>query len=201
MRLSKKQSIKLTILILILFFSLSIVSIKINEEEPTKQNSSKEDQSQTGSFSVTKDAQIILNNFKRSSMKDGKKQWEVIAEKGRIDPITKKSFLTNIKLSIFLDDRLIKLDAAKATLIFDENELLSAKLSKNIKLNFNNELFLETEKAVFDKKDDVVTTSSPVKITTEFMKITGDSMRIKIKDRVVNINKNVLSVITGKKKK
>ncbi len=201
MHLSKKQSIKLTILILIIFFTLSIVSIKMNEESNINSNNNKNDKSLMDSISITKDAQIVLNNFKRSSMKDGKKQWEIIAEKGRLDPITKKTFLTNTKLSLFTNDRLIKLEASKALLTFSGNDLLSAKLSKNIKLNFNNELYLETEKALFDKKNDVVTTSSPVKITTEFITITGDSMTVKITDRIININKNVSSVITGKKKK
>ena len=89
---------------------------------------------------------------------------------------------------------------------FVRNELGNAKLKGNIELNINNELILNTETAYYNKKDGIVTTKSPVKIDTEFVTITGDSMKVEIDNQIVTIKKNVISVIkpkdsTSKKRK
>lgn len=200
MRLSKKQSIQLTILILVVFFTLSIISIKLNEEKSESPQSINNITSNLDGLSISKDAQIVLHNFQRSSMKNGKKEWEVIAENGKIDPISKKASLKNTELSLFSKDKLITLKSDKAKINFIDNELSDAKLRDNIKLNINNELLLQTETAFYNKKDGVVTTKSPVKIDTEFVTITGDSMKVNIEDQIVTIKKNVVSIITGKEK-
>lgn len=201
MRLSKKQSIQLTILILAIFFTLSIISIKLNEEKGHNAADINASDNSLNSLSISKDAQIILNNFERSSMKNGKKEWEVIAKKGKIDPITKKASLDDTKLSLFSKDKLVTLKAKKANIDFEGNELSYAKLKNDIELNFNNELTLKTQKAYYDKKDGIVKTKSPVKIDTEFATITGDSMKVYIDSQKVKISKNVVTIITPKESK
>ena len=206
MHLSKKQSIKLTIAILVIFFTLSIISIKLNEEKGRQTQDINEASGEFNDFTISKNAEIILNNFERSSMKNGKKEWEVISKKGTINPITKKATLEDTELSLFSKDKIVKLKANHATMEFVGNELGNAKLKGNIELNINNELILNTETAYYNKKDGIVTTKSPVKIDTEFVTITGDSMKVEIDNQIVTINKNVISVIkpkdsTSKKRK
>ena len=206
MHLSKKQSIKLTIAILVIFFTLSIISIKLNEEKGKQTQDINEASGEFNNFTISKNAEIILNNFERSSMKNGKKEWEVISKKGTINPITKKAILEDTELSLFSKDKIVKLKANHAKMEFVGNELGNAKLKGNIELNINNELILNTETAYYNKKDGIVTTKSPVKIDTEFVTITGDSMKVEIDNQIVTINKNVISVIkpkdsTSKKRK
>lgn len=206
MHLSKKQSIKLTIAILVIFFTLSIISIKLNEEKGRQTQDINEASGEFNDFTISKNAEIILNNFERSSMKNGKKEWEVISKKGTINPITKKATLEDTELSLFSKDKIVKLKANHAKMEFVRNELGNAKLKGNIELNINNELILNTETAYYDKKDGIVTTKSPVKIDTEFVTITGDSMKVEIDNQIVTIKKNVISVIkpkdsTSKKRK
>ena len=206
MHLSKKQSIKLTIAILVIFFTLSIISIKLNEEKGRQTQDINEASGEFNDFTISKNAEIILNNFERSSMKNGKKEWEVISKKGTINPITKKAILEDTELSLFSKDKIVKLKANHAKMEFVGNELGNAKLKGNIELNINNELILNTETAYYDKKDGIVTTKSPVKIDTEFVTITGDSMKVEIDNQIVTIKKNVISVIkpkdsTSKKRK
>ena len=206
MRLSKKQSIKLTIAILVIFFTLSIISIKLNEEKGRQTQDINEASGEFNDFTISKNAEIILNNFERSSMKNGEKEWEVISKKGTINPITKKATLEDTELSLFSKDKIVKLKADHAKMEFVGNELGNAKLKGNIELNINNELILNTETAYYNKKGGVVTTKSPVKIDTEFVTITGDSMKVEIDNQIVTINKNVISVIkpkdsTSKKRK
>ena len=69
MHLSKKQSIKLTIAILVIFFTLSIISIKLNEEKGRQTQDINEASGEFNDFTISKNAEIILNNFERSSMK------------------------------------------------------------------------------------------------------------------------------------
>lgn len=199
MRLSRKQSIRLTILILVVFFVLSIISIKLNEKKNNLSPNTSLQDDNLSTLSISKDAEIILNNFERSSMKNGKKEWEVMAKKGKIDPITKKATLKGTELSLFSKDRLIKLKSDYAKINFKGNELSDATLKKNIELNVNNELLLRTETAHYDKEKDTVSTKTPVKIDTNFATITGDSMNIKIQDRVVTISNNVVSVIKDRR--
>lgn len=206
MHLSKKQSIKLTIAILVIFFTLSIISIKLNEEKGRQTQDINEASGEFNDFTISKNAEIILNNFERSSMKNGKKEWEVISKKGTINPITKKAILEDTELSLFSKDKIVKLKANHAKMEFVGNELGNAKLKGNIELNINNELILNTETAYYNKKDGIVTTKSPVKIDTEFVTITGDSMKVEIDNQIVTIKKNVISVIkpkdsTSKKRK
>ena len=206
MHLSKKQSIKLTIAILVIFFTLSIISIKLNEEKGRQTQDINEASGEFNDFTISKNAEIILNNFERSSMKNEKKEWEVISKKGTINPITKKAILEDTELSLFSKDKIVKLKANHAKMEFVGNELGNAKLKGNIELNINNELILNTETAYYNKTDGIVTTKSPVKIDTEFVTITGDSMKVEIDNQIVTINKNVISVIkpkdsTSKKRK
>lgn len=201
MRLSKKQSIQLTILILVIFFTLSIISIKLNEEKSHSSVDVSASQNPLNGLSISDDAQIILNNFERSSMKNGKKEWEVIAKKGKIDPITKKASLDDTELSLFSKDKLVTLKAKNAKIDFEGNELSHAKLKNDIVLNFNNDLTLKTQKAYYNKKDGIVKTNSPVKIDTEFATITGDSMKVHIEDQKVIITNNVVTIITPKDSK
>ena len=155
MHLSKKQSIKLTIAILVIFFTLSIISIKLNEEKGRQTQDINEASGEFNDFTISKNAEIILNNFERSSMKNGKKEWEVISKKGTINPITKKATLEDTELSLFSKDKIVKLKANHAKMEFVGNELGNAKLKGNIELNINNELILNTETAYYNKKDHI----------------------------------------------
>ncbi len=195
MHLTKKQSIKLTIVILVLFFTLSIISIKLNEEKVEVVEDILKNEIGLDGVSIKSNAQIVLDNFKRSSMKDGEKQWEVIAKRGIINPISKKANLEDTELSLFAKKRNVKLTAKKAYISFEGNELKIAKLKDGVKVNFNDELFLTTDDATYKKEKNQVTTKSPVKIETAFADVSGKTMKVDIENQIVTIKSKVLSVI------
>ena len=128
-------------------------------------------------------------------MKDGEKQWEVISKRGIINPITKKANLEDTELSLFAKKRNVKLIAKKAYISFEGNELKIAKLKDGVQVNFNDELFLNTNDATYYKQKNLVKTKSPVKIETDFMDVSGNMMRVDVENQIVTIKGKVLSVI------
>jgi LPS export ABC transporter protein LptC len=195
MHLTRKQSIKLTIIILVLFFTLSIISIKLNEEKVEVVENILKNEIGLDGVSIKSNAQIVLDDFTRSSMKNGEKEWEVIAKKGLIDPMSKKAKLEDTELSLFAKKRNVKLIAKKAFISFEGNELKLAKLKDGVKVNFNDELNLITNDATYHKKKNTVTTKSPVRIETDFIDVSGNTMKVDVENQVVTIKGNVLSVI------
>ena len=138
---------------------------------------------------------VVLNNFKRSESKDGKKLWEITAEKGVFSPNTQEAQVENPKLQFFKkSDVTVTLTSRKAIINFDNQTLANAELLDEVLLVQDNPSFIMTgNRALYDQKQVLI--PGPVTIRSDSLFIEGENLVGDVEAEVFTIKNNVKSVI------
>lgn len=138
---------------------------------------------------------VVLNNFKRSESKDGRKLWEITAEKGVFSPNTQEAQVDNPKLQFFKkNDVTITLTSRKAVINFDNQTLANAELLEEVLLVQDNPSFIMTgDKALYDQKQVLI--PGPVTIRTDEILIEGEDLVGDVEAEVFTLKRNVKSII------
>ncbi len=209
--ISRKNSIVLGLGIIALFFASGIfmllrsnselasraLEIEKNAIENTVPGENNQIKPEKPNLSVP----VTMNKFERHAMKDGKKAWEIKAERGRYIPAANTAELEDSKLFFYKkDDSKIELIASQSKIIFSGTELSNADLSGGIEIIYNDKVNIKSESAIYSKEDDQITIPGKVLIITDNMELEGTELVAYVSKHEVHINKDVSTIIKPGKK-
>ncbi len=141
-------------------------------------------------------SRFMLNNFQRSEVKNGRKVWEIIAPAGQYHPEKQSATVQQPVLVLFKDDgKKIELRAKQAELKFEGAGLAWAKALGAVHINYADEILIDSESAIYDKTNNLVTSDELVNIKTERLLISGKSLRANLETQQIDLKINVKTKI------
>ena len=143
-------------------------------------------------------SQFVLGQFHRSEVKDGKKLWEVTAQRGEYHPQSNTAELEQAVVSMYKEDKPLTIRASKAVLSLQGNSLLKAEASGEVMASSENHGTLTTTQATFDKVANTLTTEAPVTITTSQLTIRGTGLFADLNTKEFTLKSEVDSVLLPK---
>lgn len=143
---------------------------------------------------------ITLSSFQRSEIKDGKKVWDITAEKGRHIGEDSQSFLDSPFLTIYNDDgSTTTVKSESATLFHSKDGLEKADLFDKVHVVVNKSLTLDTDKATFFVKNNLVQAPGFVDIKSDGITIKGNQLEGDLNTNIFKILSDVDTVIDPRK--
>lgn len=207
MNISRKQSFLFAGLILLIFISTTYFFSKRNSSKSLeKSNQTAATNTELKPLDLPPSdgsTQFALGDFHRSESKDGKLLWEVSAKQGVYHPTTHTADVVNPLVTLFRDNG-VKIDIVceKASLLLDGVSLNKAELIDNVLVTYNNPaITMRSSHAIFDKEQGVITSPSPVVISSELIDVTGDTLVAYVDTYTVKVNDNVKTVIRPSSKR
>ncbi len=141
-------------------------------------------------------APVVLNKFHRNQIRDGKKLWEVLAEKGKYLPGSNNAELDEAELFLFRKDgSKVHLTAQKALLNFSGTDLSQAKVSGKVLMIYNDKVQMRTEDATYDKVASTVIVPGEVSILTDNIEVSGKDLLVDIEKQEMLLRKDVSTII------
>lgn len=197
MRITKRQSIVFGLGTLALFFCFGV--LMLNRASSIKVAEHAREFPGEAAPQITKedlDSPVTLNQFHRSEIRDGRKLWEVKADKGRYFPKNNSSALENANIIFFRpDETVVELKAVRAILYISGVDLSRAEASEGVELIYDNKVRIVTESALYDKQSNTVYAPGFVKIMSDRMEISGNILSARVDEHEFNLKENVTSVI------
>jgi LPS export ABC transporter protein LptC len=149
-----------------------------------------------------KNSKFELKNFRRSSNKDGRKLWEIVADRGTYDPDKNISRLYSPNLELFKEDnKSYTIKSESADIELDGSELKNANLHGQVKATLDNDTELNTESAIFDYSNNKITSTAPVLIENELLKINADNFEFDTNTQILVLKGNLKTFIKAKNEK
>ena len=209
MKITRSQSLALAAAVILLFFMLSIALIRHSSPPAPQRGASAPERSAPAAASPSaaqEDSRFMLDNFRRSEIKNGRKAWEVVAKRGRYSPETQTAQIEEAKVWVYRkDDEVVELTAPHATLFINGNTLDHVDAGGGVKIVHNDQVTITTDTASYDKARNIVIAPGHVTLTSERADIEGDELRADLTSKEVTLARNVTTVIRpvqkdGKKK-
>lgn len=187
--MNRKRSLIITILLILGFFSGVAFLFRKQTSISTP----------VGDISMELDLstgpKVVLSNFKRSESKDGRKMWEIVAEKGVFTPNTGEAQVENPKVQFYRkNDVTLTLTSRQAIINFDNQTLKNAELIDEVLLVQDNPSFIMTgNKALYDHKQVLI--PGPVTIRSDSLFIEGENLVGDLESEIFTIKNKVKSII------
>jgi len=198
MYLTRKTSIIITILIIMGFLVIAQYSSPSTAPLPKENLSSPLKNTETLKDPIPdQQAKFELHSFERNEVKNGKKIWEITAEKGSFDPLTQLTSLLKANLQVFKDagDN-FSVGADQAFLYSDGSILKKVDLTKNVILILNKNVTLKTEAASYLHETSEVISPTKVLIQGPFYTSVGDSMHALVETQVITLEGHVETTLS-----
>ena len=207
--LTRKKSLVLGLSLLGSFFVMSgLVIYSHNSARIPPQNGSLDKESIEGGTApglTTPGAAsvgFVLNDFHRSSIKDGKVEWEIFGKRGRYDATQNTANVEEPRLILIQKTGdTVTLKAGRALLNLTGTELKKAELFDNVVVVHKGETTLTTNYAIYIKESDTVEFPSEVTIDGPIFTIHGNKMFAKLEPQDFVISSGVQSTFKPRKKK
>ena len=206
MRLSRKQSIVLSICVLAGFFTCaSLLSKTQHAQTPIEtvyKQTLPEKISQKAEEAIKKiptpKTKLIMGEFHRSETKDGKKIWEVESKEGRYDPQTKKARLKDAFLRFYhKNGDVITVSTDKAEVSIQDGKLNNVRLTGNVVITFN-DVKLITERATMENNNQTVIIPNKVIIKKNGLHLEGQKLKANLETKEFELINNVFTKIDAK---
>jgi LPS export ABC transporter protein LptC len=140
-------------------------------------------------------SRVVLQDFQRSETKDGKKLWEMSAQRGEFFPDDNVVNLFNAVLHIFRDNEdTVTLRAPEAVVSLKGTSLLQAKGMGGVIITQGDSLTMETQEAIYDKQQEKVTSEEEVTFKGKASTTVGVGLEADMKSQVFLLKENVRSV-------
>lgn len=179
------------------FFGTALIVIRTSTNEGEKSSSLP---IPSVSLSENGSPSLVLNRFNRSLTRDGRKVWEIDAEKGEYIVGSESANIEKAVLHLYKEDgTVVKLESPRATIFIKENALSRAELDGGITLNYGGHFTVLTDSAVYDQLREVVTAPGLTKIQGDGFDVQGDELSVEVNQRILHLKGNVTSVFTPKK--
>jgi LPS export ABC transporter protein LptC len=125
------------------------------------------------SVTIQNDASIIIDNIQQSSIRDGKKEWSLKADRAQLFKAKNQALLTDLSVTFFMENK-------SDIYLTAQNGILNTK-TKDIQIYgnviiHNDEAKLLTEKLNYDHKRRILTSNEPVKITGDTFQLQANSL-------------------------
>ena len=214
MRITQRQSFLLVGAILCLFFGGTFFLVRGSRRLPPEPSAT-----QTVAFveptipspttpgavpvSATPESgqQFVLQQFQRSETRDGKKVWEVKAERGSYDPTTNSATLTMAVLEMARKNRdAVVISSDRAQLFLSGTSLKSADLQGNVVLTHAKGTTLRAAQATYDREKNSIMVPGAVEIAGVMLDITGVGLTGNLEREEFHLSSNVETVIKPRKK-
>lgn len=122
----------------------------------------------------TFDASVVFGEFRKSEVKNGKKQWEVYAKVGRYRPKDGKAELENPIVSLFRDDDIVELTADKGLVTLEGTGLKNVETIGNVVIvSKNRKTTVKSDKMYYDQTTEQITAPGLVMIESPRIVTTG----------------------------
>jgi len=145
---------------------------------------------------------FVLNDFHRSSIKDGKVEWEIFGKRGRYDAVKNTADVEEPRLNLAKKDgETVTLRAGRALLNLTATDLNKAELFDNVVVVHKGETTLSADYAIYLKDQDTVEIPGNVTIDGPIFTITGKRMIAKLEPQDFVITNGVKSIFKPRKKK
>ena len=148
--ITRKQSFWLGSAILGIFFIISVIAIRSNHNTiGNLTNSSQPEPEPTLGFDgQAMNSGVVLKDFHRSEVKDGKTIWEIQGTSGKYIPEKNMAEILSPTLTVSRTaDEHIVLVGKRALLYLSGTELSRAEIFDDIKLNYKNQVFVSVSSA------------------------------------------------------
>jgi LPS export ABC transporter protein LptC len=146
--------------------------------------SSKNKQSSLPSIELLKnadgtfDASVVFGEFRKSEVKDGKKQWEVYAKVGRYRPKDGKAELENPIVWLYREDDVIELTAQKGLVTLEGTGLKNVETTGNVVIvSKNRQTTVKSEKMFYDQTTEQITAPGLVNIESPRIITSGFNLK------------------------
>ncbi len=133
-------------------------------------------------------ADILLNNFKHTSLTNGIKDWTLKAASAKIINAENSALLKDVLITIFTEDNnQVHITAPNGNLNTKTHDI---ELSGNTTIEFEG-ASLQTDKLHYKKKSHIIYSDGQVKITKDNSTIQADSLVLDLKDSVLELKGNI----------
>ena len=147
-------------------------------------------------------AQFLLNEFHRSETKNGRKVWEIKAEKGEYFPDKQMAEVFSANVWLFRDNgEEVFLQSPQAQLSFDGAALARAFFPTTVHVVNNNEVTIDTSIATYDKIAGTVSSDQSVTVSSALIDIRGNRFIAHIDQNSIVISGGVTTLIKPQEKK
>lgn len=197
MRITRSQSIYISIALIVAFGMFSGLAIYLSRSSKVAGPTLAQLQH------LLPEAKVAMEKFQRSEVKDGKKVWEIEAQRGEYSPASGEAVLVKTNLTLYRPvNEVINIQSDNAALKLEGTQLKVANLSGNVVIVRNNALKIQTEQAIYDKDANLVTGSQKVVVSQESNSVAADSFEAKLNTSEVLLKGHVVSrIIFSQEKK
>lgn len=144
---------------------------------------------------------FVLNEFHRSSVKDGKVVWEIFGKKGRYDALNNNAEVDQPRLMVNRPNGdTVNLTAGKANLQLSGTELLGAELIDNVLVIYKGETTIKTSRAIYKKDSETIDVPTPVEVENPLFSLRGQKLFGKLNDQEFTMTNGVKTTLKPRKK-
>lgn len=197
MRVTRKQSKVISLLIVIGFFVTVGLLSGSKEIEYTKEQSTKDSQKTTTQEKPSSESQVQLDNFHRVQTKDGVKEWEVKAITGEY--FAQENMITLEKSILWMyrpGQNDIKLSSNHAQVFLEKTSLSTVTVEENVRIYIGTDVEVITDKAYYDAKTGKITSDTPVTIISESSVIDAAGFSTVVDSEIISLKGPVKTKIT-----
>ena len=145
--------------------------------------------------------EVVLTDFHRSEIKDGKLLWEVKAKRGLYSTKTGIATVEHAKVWIFRKNGdVFKLQAQDAKLKINVSGLTQVEAYNGVQFEINDELVAQSEQAFIDRTKSTVFCPGAVVIKTARILIKGEEMTARLDSEEFHLAQSVDTTIFGTSK-
>lgn len=205
--LSRKKSIVLGLGLLGTFFVVSGIAIHFHNAARIPPSSSQEQKEAEGAAPASPPTPggssigFVMNEFHRSSVKDGKLVWEIFGKRGRYDAGNNKAEVDEPRLTVIRDNGdTVTLNAKRAELTLTGAELLKAELFEDVVVVYKGETTIKTQQALYEKSTESVEIPTPVEVESPLFTIKGQKLKGNVSSQEMVMTNGVKSTFKPRKR-
>lgn len=137
-----------------------------------------------------------IQNFRRVKMDGDKKVWEVAAREAQYFEEERQVVVDEPEVRFFVKDEegVVSVKGKQGKILLDGREMDRVDLEGDIELRFRDYL-VKTERAFFQRADDVVVSPGPVVVTGDGVSLSGERMTVEMESQRVRVEGKVRTVL------
>ena len=194
MKLTRIQSLALAGGILALFF---ILSVSLSPKTDLSHKSALPQIAlPTAAADTTATSRFVLGTFERSETRDGKKLWEIKAQRGEYFPESNSASVEDAILTLYRENKPVELQAARATITLAGTSLNKADLAGGVKMVYlDQNITVETSSAVIDMSENRVIAPGNVAVTGPDFEMHGNKFEGDLKTHNFRLSERVTTIL------